>query len=168
MRARGQFLVDPALCSPAAPFSPSTSNHLQNHSTAVPTWPLLTSYLQYPWTIRYANKPHFSLLKFCPLSWIQAMPTSSLDTSILILSVVRCFIPSVKPSLLHYNHSVTCLGQTAIYLASLEEAENLFSPSGYTLCLTHWHCIYCKVRNSSNNLEKTGACRKLNIQFLWD
>lgn len=36
-------------------------------------------------------------------------------------------------------------------------AENLFSPPGYTLCLTYWHTIYCKVRSSSNNLEKTAT-----------
>lgn len=57
----------------------------------------------------------------------------------------------MKPFLLHYSPSVTCLCQPAIYLAFLEEAENLFFPSGYLLCLTHCHCIYCKVRNSRNN-----------------
>lgn len=93
------------------------------------------------------------------------MPTSSLDTSILVVTVERCFIPSVVPSLLHYSQSVTRPCQTAIYLASPEEAENLSSPSGYTLCLTHWHCIYCKVRNSSNNLEKTATCRNSIFSF---
>lgn len=71
------------------------------------------------------------------------MPVLSLETFICIPSIERYFIPSVKPLLLHYTapHSVTCLCQPAIYLAFLEEAENLFFPSGYTLFLTHCHCI---------------------------
>lgn len=35
MRSRYWFLADPAVCSPAAPFSPPTSNRLQVHSTTV-------------------------------------------------------------------------------------------------------------------------------------
>lgn len=162
--------MNPAVCDPVACFSPADSNHLQNYCTTVPPGPYssVTCIILEPSHVPINHIFLHWIFLPCPKSNPFLHPHSYMATSIPIPSVERYFIPSVKPSLMHCNRSVTCLCQTAIYLASLEEAENLFSPSGCTLCLTRWHCIYCKVRNSSKNLEKTATCRELNIWLFWD